>query len=58
VSHRAQPFTRYADDLADVFIAAAEHPKASGATFEVAWSDSEERPLAALLDGLKADAET
>lgn len=43
-------------DVAQVFVAAMEHPRASRATFEIAWSkDGVSASSPALLDGLKPD---
>lgn len=45
-------------DVANLFVAAMEHPRASRATFEVVWANSAPAALLpALLDGLKPDAE-
>ena len=44
-------------DVADVFVAALDHPRAVRATFEVVWGDGPPRDsLPALLDQLKPDA--
>lgn len=44
-------------DVADVFVAALDHPRAVRATFEVVWSDGSPRDsLPALLDHLTPDA--
>jgi uncharacterized protein YbjT (DUF2867 family) len=46
-------------DVADVFVAALDHPRAVRATFEVVWGDGPPRnPLPTLLDQLKPDAPT
>jgi len=43
-------------DVAELFVAAMEHPRASRATFEVAWANSAwAAQLTELLDGLKPD---
>jgi uncharacterized protein YbjT (DUF2867 family) len=43
-------------DVADVFVAALDHPRAVRATFEIAWGSGKRRPLAETLDNLVADA--
>jgi uncharacterized protein YbjT (DUF2867 family) len=46
-------------DVAEVFVAAMEHPRASRATFEVVWAHRHEtvEPWRTLLPSLKSDAE-
>jgi hypothetical protein len=47
-----------AADVAEAFVAAVEHPRASRTTFEVVWAHSGRRePWPAMLQGLKPDAE-
>ena len=44
------------EDVADVFVAALDHPRAVRTTFEVVWGDGPPRePLPALLDRLQPD---
>ena len=44
------------EDVADVFVAALDHPRAVRSTFEVVWADGPPRdPLPALLDQLQPD---
>src|SRR5436190_1878811 len=44
------------DDVAQIFVAAMEHPRASRATFEAVWGKGPRLPLASLLDNLRPDA--
>ena len=60
VTQRSLPLSiRYRiarEDVADVFVAALAHPRASRATFEVVWGDGPPRDsLAALLEPLEPD---
>lgn len=43
-------------DVADVFVAAMEHPRASRATFELVWGTGPRAPVMPLLDSLQPDA--
>jgi len=45
-------------DVADVFVAAMHHPRASRTTFDVIWGSGPRAPLAPLLDNLHPDAPT
>jgi len=44
-------------DVAEVFVEALAHPRASRATFEVVWGKGPRTPLSTLLDGLRPDVE-
>jgi len=60
ITQNPLPFIWYRigrEDLAEVFIAAAGHPRASRATFEVAWTGRYRQQVSDLLDSLKPDAE-
>jgi len=46
------------EDLAEAFLAAAEHPNASHATFDVAWSRQPREPWEMLFEGLEPDMES
>lgn len=59
ITQRALPLSlRYRiarADVAEVFVAAIAHPRASRATFEVAWGHGPRAPVASLLDDLEPD---